>query len=61
MIDLKKDLETIDANLSNLEIFVVDATNYDQVKSLAEKTKVLISFVGMYTPSIGSKSPLTRA
>lgn len=47
LVELKKELESIDSQLSNLEIFVVDATNYDQVKSLAEKTKVLISFVGM--------------
>jgi len=46
--ELKKRLEEIDPQYSNLETFVADATNFEQIKKLCDQTRVFISFVGPY-------------
>lgn len=46
--ELKKNLEKIDPQYANLDIFVADATNFEQIKKLCDRTSVFISFVGPY-------------
>jgi short subunit dehydrogenase-like uncharacterized protein len=46
--ELKADLVKINPANSDITVVVVDATNFDQVKALAAKSKVMISFVGPY-------------